>query len=177
MASFMDAIKGWPSDKPIDVTTRFSTAARSVAKSGMIARMNNDGEYDVGIGNLAVMPMLLWSQPTDYDVDNSTKRHGTLTAVDPSIARNVYTPIVPGTGAATALVLNAGLELVSTEFVDNDYPTNAPLTAPTTGVNAGKLTLGTRGTNCIAGLVSRGEIDWDGERVLAFWSFVQLPNP
>lgn len=165
---YLDAIKGWPRDSAIDVVTRFSTAAKATAASGMVAHIDANGEYSLGIGNLIKMPLLLWSAPYDKDVEQSGLR---TPAQGPSVQYDVTVPVVPGTGAAMALVCNGAYELVSDQYVGStpDFLYNQVVGSATSGGNAGKLIPVSTG-NTVVGLVSRGLITWNTVGAVAFWT-------
>ena len=165
----LNALKGWPQPAAVDFHTEFASTISSVVLAGSVVRLNSAGKYELGVGTNAVMPMFVFNNSDDPDVVNE--------APDAATEKGAYVPINP-TGQAMALVAVGAYELVSTAYVDADYSPNDPLTAATTGANAGKLVAGTLYTDMIVGIVSRGVVDNGyGHLALAFWPFPVFPTP
>jgi len=167
----LNALKGWPQQAAVDFNTEFEASVFDVLDEvlpGMVVHISSDGKYNLGVGNDKVMPLFMFNGSHDPDVLNE--------AGDPATEKGVWIPINP-TGQAMALVAIGAYELVSTAFVDGDYPPNTALTAAKTGANAGKLVAGTMYTNMIVGLVSRGVVDNGyGHDAVAFWPCPVFPT-
>lgn len=134
---------------------------------GRVVHLNSEGEYEMGVGTQAVMPLFLLSNSDDPDVRR--------TGGDPATEKGIWRAGIP-TGAMSALVAIGGFELLSTEFVAGSYPPNTHLTAAASNSNAstgGVLTSGTLGTDTICGVVSRGvmahKVGIANPDALAFW--------
>jgi hypothetical protein len=165
----LNALKGWPAPAAVDFNTEFDPSIVTWVPPGSVVHLNANGQYDLGVGNLAVMPLFMFNASDDPDVVNNN-------GGDPSTDKGAYVPINP-TGQAMALVAVGAYELVSTAFVAGSYPPNTPLTSPTSGANAGLLTAGTLYTNMIVGFVSRGIVDNGyGSDAVAFWPFPVFPG-
>lgn len=168
-AKTLNALKGWPSPSAIDFTAEFAASITDVVPQAAVVHLNSAGEYELGVGDLNVMPLFTFNASDDPDVINRD-------AGDPATEVDVFIPISP-TGQALAFPAVIAAELTGTHFVDGAYPVNTPLTSPTTGDNAGKLTSGTIGTNMIVGIVSRGIVDNGyGSPAIAFWPFPIFPG-
>jgi hypothetical protein len=168
-AKTLNALKGWPQPSAVDFHTEFSEDITDEVLPGTVVHLNEDGRYELGVGQLAVMPLFMFNGSLDPDVKNE--------GGDPATEKGVWVPINP-TGQAMALVAVGAYELVSTAFVDDTYDPNDPLTSDTGGGDAGKLAAGTLYTDMIVGFVSRGVIDNGyGHEALAFWPFPVFPNP
>lgn len=167
-ANTLNALKGWPQPAAVDFSTEFSAAlSGTTVLAGSVVRLNSSGQYDLGVGTMAVMPMYLFNNSDDPDVVNE--------GGDPATEKGVWIAISP-TGQAMALVAVGAYELVSTNFVSASYPPNTHLTSPTSGGNAGKLVTGAPYVDTICGVVSRGVVDNGyGFEALAFWPYY-LPS-
>jgi hypothetical protein len=166
----LNALKGWPQPAAVDFHAAFSADATAdgAVPPGACLHLNADGEYDLGVGTSAVMPLFnfAWSDDPDIEMDGG----------DPATTRGVYVGISPS-GQALALPAKIAAELVSTHFVDGDYAINDHLTSPDTGDDAGKLEVGTVYTDTIVGIVSRGIVDNGyGEDAVAFWPWYIPPT-
>lgn len=168
-ANTLNALKGWPQPAAVDYHTEFADSITDEVPPGSVVHLDSEGKYALGVGNLAVMPLFMFNGSLDPDVVNE--------AGDPATEKGVWIPINP-TGQAMALVAVGAYELVSTAFVDGQYDPNDPLTAATSGGDAGKLAVGVLYTNMIVGFVSRGVVDNGyGHDALAFWPFPVFPTP
>lgn len=168
-ANTLNALKGWPQPAAVDFATEFSDEVDIEVLPGMVASLDEDGKYILGVGTDAVMPLFMFNGSLDPDVINE--------APDAATEKGAYVPINP-TGQAMSLVGIGAYELVSTAFVDGDYPPNTALTSPKTGGNKGKLVEGTMYTDMIVGLVSRGVVDNGyGSDAVAFWPCPVFPTP
>ena len=168
-AETLNALKGWPQPAAVDFHTEFDASITDRVPPGAVTHLNEQGRYELGVGTQAVMPLFMFNGSDDPDVTNE--------GGDPATEKGVWIGINP-TGQAMALVAVGAYELVSTHFVSGDYPPNTPLTSPTTGGDASKLTEGTLYTDMIVGLVSRGVVDNGyGHEAVAFWPFPVFPNP
>jgi len=171
-ANSLNALKGWPQMNAVDYHAAFDSSIPSVdlpVLAGSVVSLNSSGNYILGVGNSAVMPLFLFNNSDDPDVVND--------GGDASTTAGVWVPVTP-TGQALALVAVGAYELVSTAFVAGSYPPNTPLTANKSGSAApGKLRSGTLYTNMIVGIVSRGVVDNGyGKNALAFWPCPVFPN-
>jgi hypothetical protein len=172
-ANTLNALKGWPTQSAVDFAAPFASnipSGERPIKAGSVVSLNSSGQFEVGIGTNKRMPMFLFASSTDPDIGFDT--------APAANTKNAYVPMTPS-GAAMALVAVGAYELVSTAFVAGSYAVNAMLTSPYTGsTNAGKLKVGTYGTDTIVGIVSRGLVDNGyGEQALAFWPHVIFPTP
>lgn len=171
-ANTLNALKGWPQMNAVDYHAAFDSAIPSgdlPVLAGSVVSLNPSGNFILGVGTSAVMPMFLFNNSDDPDVVND--------GGDASTTPGVWIPISP-TGQAMALVAVGAYELVSTAFVAGAYPPNTPLTANKSGsANPGKLKAGTLYTDMVVGIVSRGVVDNGyGKSALAFWPFPVFPN-
>lgn len=166
----LNALKGWPQMAAVDFHAAFAASVLEAVDRvdpGHVVHVNEDGEFELGVGNLDVMPMFTFQASDDPDVanngGNAATKKGAWVAVSP-------------TGQVMALVAVGAYELVSTAFDpddEDDLVPNAFLTSPTSGANAGKLVPGTKYTNTICGMVSRGVVDNGyGYDAVAFWPIV-----
>ncbi len=167
----LNALKGWPSPHAVDHAALFSESidvARLPVLGGSVVRLNAAGKFELGVGTLKVMPLFLFQNSDDPDVEND--------GGDPATEKGVFIGITPS-GKAMALVGMGAYELTSTEFVDDTYAPNDPLTSALTGVTAGKIKKGTMYTDMIVGLVSRGVTDNGfGFDAVAFWPTPVFPT-
>lgn len=174
-AKTLNAIKGWPRPHALDFVAKLDAASTiDPLPQGSVVHLTADKTFLPGVGNSAVMPLFTFPASDDPDVANNT-------GGDPATDKGAYVPVSP-IGGILALVATGAYELVSTNFdAQVSYAPNDHLTSPTTtagGVNAGTLKKGTRGTNCICGIVSRGVINNGyGTDALAFWSLYLPPTP
>lgn len=167
----LNALKGWPQMAAVDFHTEFAPSITDEVLPGSVVHLNSEGRYELGVGNLSVMPLFMFNGSHDPDVLNE--------AGDPATEKGVYVPINP-TGQAMSLVAVGAYELVSTAFVTSDvYDPNDKLTSPVApDANAGLLKVGTIYTNMIVGVVSRGVVDNGyGYDAVAFWPFPVFPTP
>ena len=162
----LNALKGWPQPAAVDFHAAFDSTVAAIldpVPPGAVVSLNSSGNFILGVGNVNSMPMFTFQGSNDPDVANY--------GGDPSTQKGAWIPISP-TGQVMALVAVGAYELVSTFYVSGSYAINAPLTSATSGANAGKLAVGTIGTNMIVGIVSRGLVDNGyGATALAFWPF------
>lgn len=169
----LNAVKGWPSQSAVDYHAAFSSDALELldpVPPGHVVHLNADGEFDLGVGNLDVMPMFTFNASNDPDVVNP--------GGNPATKKGAWVAVSP-TGQALALVGCGAYELVSTAYDpddEDDLVPNALLTSPTSGANAGKLVPGIKGTNMICAMVSRGVVDNGyGTNAVAFWPILIFP--
>lgn len=171
-ANTLNALKGWPQPAAVDFHTEFADSVfqiLSVVLAGSVVHLNSSGQYELGVGTDAVMPLFMFNSSDDPDVENG--------AGDPATDKGVFVPINP-TGQAMALVAVGAYELVTTAFVSGTYNPNDPLTSDKTGANAGKVKVGVLYTDMIVGIVSRGVVDNGyGHDAVAFWPFPVFPTP
>lgn len=171
-ANTLNALKGWPQMNAVDYHAELDSgipAGDLPVLAGAVVHLNAAGNFILGVGTDAVMPMFLFNNSDDPDVSND--------GGDASTDAGVFVPISP-TGHAMALVAVGAYELVSTAYVDAAYSPNDPLTADKSGGgNPGKLQGGTLYTDMIVGLVSRGVVDNGyGKNALAFWPCPVFPT-
>lgn len=165
----LNALKGWPQPAAVDFATEFSDDVDIEVLPGMVASLDEEGKYVLGVGSDAVMPLFMFNGSNDPDVQNEAPNAAT--------EKGAYVPINP-TGQAMSLVAIGAYELVSTAFVDGDYPPNTPLTSAKTGDDKGKLVEGTLYDDMVVGFVSRGVVDNGyGSDALAFWPHPVFPTP
>jgi len=172
-ANTLNALKGWPQMNAVDYHAGFDSSIPTgdlPVLAGSVVSLNSAGNFILGVGTSAVMPMFVFNNSDDPDVVND--------GGDASTDAGVFVPIAP-TGQALALVAVGAYELVSTAFVDAAYAPNAPLTANKSGsANPGKLKAGTLYSDMVVGFVSRGVVDNGyGKNALAFWPFPVFPTP
>jgi hypothetical protein len=167
----LNALKGWPRPHAVDFAAELSDGipvGNLPVLSGSVVRLNASGKFELGVGTLSVMPLFLFQHSDDPDVQND--------GGDPATVKGVFVPVTPS-GKAMALVATGAYELTSTEFVTDTYAPNDLLTSDTVGATAGKLKKGTKYTDCICGIVSRGQVDNGyGFNAIAFWPVVILPT-
>jgi len=167
----LNALKGWPSPHALDHAAELSEsipAGNLPVLGGSVVRLNSAGKFELGVGTAKVMPLFLFQNSDDPDVQND--------GGDPATVAGVFVPITPS-GKAMALVATGAYELTTTEFVDDTYAPNDPLTSDTAGGNAGKVKKGTMYTDMIVGLVSRGKVDNGyGFDSIAFWPCPVFPT-
>ena len=169
----LSALKGWPSPHAVDFSAPFDpsvfTQTRPIINAGTVVRLNNNGQYELGVGTQRVMPLFLFTDSSAPDVENP--------GGNPATDRSAFVGIGP-TGKAMALVAVGAYELVSTEFDPaGTYTPNTPLTSPDSGPNAGTLRPGTWYTDMIVGVVSRGIVDnGHGYPAVAFWPCPVFPT-
>lgn len=138
---------------------------------GSVVHLDSNKEFAAGLDGTPKMPIFLFSDPAEPDLE--------LVRPDPATDVGAWVPmVIPG--QALGLVANGGYEIVSCAYEDtgddDDYAPNTFLTSPSTGGNKGLLTIATRGTHNVCGMVSRGVVDngW-GHAGLAFWTYVEFP--
>lgn len=167
---FIDIQHGWPDGGPMNTVAPFSDAAKTAGMvAGMVGRINDDGQWDIGVGTRDVMPHFMMHSWNDKDVE--------VDGGDPTTDKFPYVAVVPsaGGGGATGLPACGAFELASTEYVDDTYTPNEWLTATDSGGDAGKLASGTISTHCLVGKVSFGEASLDDQDVLGFWAYFFPP--
>lgn len=174
-ANTLNALKGWPSPSAVDFEAKISSAAlttRDPILAGTVMRLNTSGTLELGVGTNAAMPLFLFPNSDDPDVEND--------GGDASSEAGVFVPIAP-TGVVMCLVANGAYELVSTAYVTTDASNmtpNAHLTAAASGGDEGLLITGTVYTDTIVGVVSRGIVDNGyGHNAVAFWPWYIPPTP
>ena len=172
-AKTLNALKGWPSPSAVDFTAEFDESVFDIVtrvEQGSVVHLNDDLKYELGVGTLDVMPLFTFQASDDPDVLNE--------GGDPATEKDVWIAINP-TGQVMALPANLAAELVSTAFTgdDGDFTPNTLLTSPIAGANAGRLVPGTKGTDMICAIVSRGITNngygFDG---VAFWPHIHFPD-
>ena len=171
-ANTLNALKGWPNMNAVDYHSELDAgvpAGDLPVLAGSVVSLNAAGNFILGVGTTAVMPLFLFNNSDDPDVSND--------GGDASTDAGVFIPISP-TGQAMALVAVGAYELVSTAYVAAAYAPNDPLTADLSGGgNPGQLQAGTLYTDMIVGLVSRGVVDnGHGKNALAFWPCPVFPT-
>lgn len=171
-ANTLNALKGWPNMNAVDYHSELDAGVPSgdlPVLAGSVVSLNASGNFILGVGTTAVMPLFIFNNSDDPDVSND--------GGDASTDAGVFIPISP-TGQAMALVAVGAYELVSTAYVAAAYAPNDPLTADLSGGgNPGQLQAGTLYTDMIVGLVSRGVVDnGHGKNALAFWPCPVFPT-
>lgn len=160
----LNALKGWPAPAAIDFHTTYDPsviADGAVVLPGSCVHLSEAGEYILGVGSKAVMPMFMFNGSDDPDVVND--------GGDASTTRGVFVAINP-TGQALSFPAAGAYELVSTAYVDDTYAPNDHLTSRLTGGTAGQLRKGVLWTDTIVGVVSRGVVDNGyGFDAISFW--------
>lgn len=161
-AETLNALKGWPSMAAVDFQAKLDPTIAVRVPAGSCVRLSSTLTFLLGVGNLFAMPMFTFQASDAADVSNS--------GGNPATVAGAWVPIAP-VGYINALVAIGAYELVSTSFdTTANFVPNSPVTSPTTGANAGLLTLGVAGTNTICGVVSRGVVNNGyGTNALAFW--------
>src|SRR5262245_53773951 len=104
----LNALKGWPQPAAVDFHTTFDpavVAGNTVVLAGSVGHLSDAGQYVLGVGSKAVMPLFMFNSSDDPDVVND--------GGDASTTRGVFIAINP-TGQAMSLVGNGAYELVST---------------------------------------------------------------
>jgi len=164
----LNALKGWPHQHALDFHANFAPtvlANDAVVPKGAVVHLNDNLQYELGVGSLKVMPLFTFY--SSRDVSNN--------GGNPATDKNVYIAGQPQ-GKMLALPAKGAFELVNTNFVAGSYPPNTLLTSPTSTANAGKLTSGTYGTDTICGIVSRGIVNNGyGHNAVAYWPIVMFP--
>jgi hypothetical protein len=167
-ANTLNALKGWPSQSAVDFHSKFDATQLAAAEpvlAGTVVSLGADGEFELGVGTADRMPLFLFNNSDDPDVEND--------GGDASTVSGVWVPVAP-TGQAMALVAVGAYELTSTQFVTGgniDVP-NTPLFADAYGgSNVGQLDDTTwGGAKTVVGVVSRGVVDNGyGHDSVAFW--------
>jgi hypothetical protein len=203
----LNALKGWGANlHAVDYVAQFDpanfgtgTGQVSRVPAGAVVHVDaTSQQYQLGVGNLKVMPMFTFQASDDPDVSNQYPQNtqvsftnGASATVSPVTGANVaaaggWVPIAPS-GNAMALVAVGAFELVSTNFYlasGDNFAINNHLTSPVVGsANAGCLTKGTAWINTIVGVVSRttnsnGTVDNGyGTQAVAFWPVYLPSNP
>ena len=151
--------KGWPSPYAIDYAAEYATGTTGV-KAGMVVSLDLNGKFVLGLDTDQAMAIFVLQNQTDFDVLSDVGN-------------------VSG-GVGSGLVAAGAYELQTTEFVDDTYLPNDPLTVDdgsVTPANLGKLKKGTVYTDPIVGVVSSGTTTSEHSAsisLLAFWP-VYLP--
>lgn len=182
-----DAVRGgFPGGDSLEFRARIAAASLEEVDpvySGMVGQLTDGSladdsghiapEWTVGLDQDSVMPLFMWANSTDPDVQNY--------GGDPATERNTWVSIMPHPDGNQALFLVAGgdFELASSQYKSNDnFGHNDFLTSATTGADAGKVELGTVYTDMICGQVSRGFApNGHGGTSLFFWSRAIPPVP
>lgn len=146
--------------------------------AGRILHLNDSGEFETGLPSSKdiVMPILMWSGSTDWDVTNY--------GGDVTSDTHVWVPVGP-TGNMMGFPVISGYEFLSTEYepaaTAGTYSPNTALTATYANTNAttgGRITQGTPYTDHLCGIVSQGEITGrNSTTALAFWGYVLPSTP
>jgi len=170
----LNALKGWPQQSAVDFHAKFAESVFEVldrVEQGSVVHINENLEYELGVGDDDVMPLFTFQASDDPDITND--------GGDPATKKGAFVGITPS-GNLMALVATGAYELVSTAYDEEDaaaYVPNAFLTSPKTGANAARLIVGTRGTNTICGQVSQGIVNNGyGFNGVAFWPLVIYPD-
>lgn len=161
----LNALKGWPQPAAVDFNTTYDPsiiADGAVVLAGSVAHLSSAGQYLLGVGSKAVMPLFMFNSSDDPDVIND--------GGDASTTRGVFVPINP-TGQAMSLVGIGAYELTSTAFVPDNYLPNDHLTSKLSpDATAGQLRKATLWIDTVVGVVSRGVVDNGyGFDAVAFW--------
>lgn len=171
----LNAVKGWPNQAAVDFHAAFAQSViddYTRVEQGSVVHLNEDLEFELGVGSLDVMPMFTFQASDDPDVENNGGNAATK--------KGAWIPVSP-TGQVMALVANGAYELVSTAFDpddEDDLTPNALLTSPVApSADAGLLKPGTKYDDTICGMVSRGVVDNGyGYDAVAFWPLLILPT-
>lgn len=167
----LDIAKGWFEPAALDFAAPLSANVTFVVPRGRVVHVNNQGEFEMGVGETD-MGIFLLNGSEDYDVSNpGTTPKGNF----------MHQAIAPK-GVMSGLVAKGGYEIESTEFDDQQtYLANQLLTAPADNADedvGGVLTnQGSGGggdvqqfVDPVCGVVSRGRfVNAHGVSVLAFW--------
>ena len=169
-SEFLDALKGWPSPTAVDFKAGFDPNINTRVPRGACVRLNSNGYFALGVGNLFAMPLFTRNASDDKDVVND----GGNVATD----KRAWVAVGP-TGAVMALPAAGAYELISTYYNKNgSYAPNTPLSSPVTasgGVEAGMLTNVATASFAwkaftIVGICSRGVQDNGyGYSAVTFW--------
>lgn len=162
----LNALKGWPNPQAVDFVAKFASSVTDRVPAGSVVRLNSDGEFVLGMGTNAAMPLFTFFASDDPTVANS--------GGDASTDKGVWIPISP-VGNVMALVAVGAYELVTTAYDTTNYNANAfVVNAPlmsTDGVGEVKVGAWTN-ANTIVGVVSRGVVDNGyGTDAVAFWPY------
>lgn len=151
--------KGWPSPYAVDYSAEYADGETGV-KAGMVCSLDSNGKLVKALSGTGAMPIFMLQNQSDFDVLSDVGN-------------------VSG-GVGSGLVAAGAYELQSTEFVDDVYAPNDPLTVEGAGANKGKLKKGTLYTDAIVGIVSTGETASEHNAtigLLAFWPVFIPPTP
>jgi hypothetical protein len=174
-AKTLNALKGWPHMNAVDFAAEFDPGVADIldpVPPGSVVHLNEEGLLELGVGILPVMPLFTFYSSDDPDIKND--------GPDPATERDGWVSIQPPHGGGNMLCFPAVIaaELVSTAYVDGEYPPNSFLTSDREGGNAGKLKIGSIYVDMIVGQVSRGitnnGYDYDA---VAFWPMPVYPIP
>lgn len=171
----LNAVKGWPNMAAVDYHAAFAADViedYTRVPPGSVVHLNEEGEFELGVGTLDVMPMFTFYASDDPVVTNP--------GGNPATKKGAWVAVSP-TGQVMALVANGAYELVSTAYDPDDEDSlvpNALLTSPLApSADAGKLKPGVKGTDMICGMVSRGVVDNGyGHLAVAFWPILIFPD-
>ena len=167
----LHALKAWPPQHAGDFHAKFDAtilAANEPILAGSVVSLGADGEFELGVDANDRMPMFLFNNSDDPDVENDGGNAGA------GGDKGVWVPVSP-TGQAMALVAVGAYELTSTQYVTGgniDVP-NTPLWSDDAGADIGKLDDTTwTGGKTVVGIVSRGVVDNGyGHNAVAFWPY------
>ena len=170
-ANTLNALTGWPSQHAVDFHAMCDAtilAANEPILAGSVVSLGADGEFELGVDANDRMPMFLFNNSDDPDVENDGGNAGA------GGDKGVWVPVSP-TGQAMALVAVGAYELTSTQYVTGgniDVP-NTPLWSDDAGADIGKLDDTTwTGGKTVVGIVSRGVVDNGyGHNAVAFWPY------
>lgn len=141
-------------DRPdIDARLSANVTRTGGVPAGRCVHLNEDGEWELGIGSLTTMAYFLRDSSYASDV-----AYGQDVGGDPEDEVNAYVIGVP-VGRMTALPATFPGELESTEYdPEEDYPPGTPLTstANNSSADGGLLVPGEFGTDTIVGIVTNG---------------------
>ena len=170
-ANTLNALKGWPSQHAVDFHAKFDAtilAANEPILAGSVVSLGADGEFELGVDTNDRMPLFLFNNSDDPDVENDGGNAGA------GGDKGVWVPVSP-TGQAMALVAVGAYELTSTQYVTggNIGVPNTPLWSDDAGADIGKLDDTTwTGGKTVVGIVSRGVVDNGyGHNSVAFWPY------
>jgi len=150
----LNALKGWPSPYAVDKVANLYSGDAVIA--GQVMSLEVGGSFRPGLAVDSVGIFALQNS-TDFDVVSDD---GGMVGGPGGVAR------------MSGLVALGAYELESTEFDSSKtYNPNALLTSPVPGAaNAGRLTLGTKWTDTVCGVVSDGVVtNCSAVDVLRFW--------
>jgi hypothetical protein len=171
-ARTLNATKGWPHLHAVDKTALLSdNVTLDPVPPGSVVHLNSAGQFELGVGDLDVMPLFTFNGSDDPDAVNN--------GGDPAVDKRPYVGITPGYQAnILAIAAVNACELVSTRYnTAESYPPNTLLTAPANNATGGAIEPGTKYVDTICGMVSDGVVNNGyGYDAVAFWPILILPS-